>query len=202
MSISALLIEKVVHLISLGGYPSIIFLMALESMIVPLPSEAVMPFAGFLISEGKMTFALLALASTLGSVIGSLLSYYMGKYGGNTFLKHFGKYIFLNENHLIQTEQFFKKHGKKTVFIGRFIPVVRHFISIPAGIARMNMSTFLFYTILGAGIWNTFLAYVGFVLKNNWHTLEQYTKVLDIIVVLAILSVIIYLFLKKRPTHT
>jgi membrane protein DedA with SNARE-associated domain len=161
-----------------------------------------MPFAGFLISEGKMNFVAVIFISTIGSLIGSLLSYYIGKYGGNPLLKRFGKYVLLNESHLQQTEAFFQKYGGRAVFFGRLIPVVRHFISIPAGIARMNIAMFLLYTGIGAALWNGFLAYVGFVLKNNWHTLEQYTKVLDIIVVLAILSVIIYLFLKKRPTHT
>lgn len=198
MSITALIIEKVVALISLGGYPSLVFLMALESMVIPLPSEAVMPFAGFLISEGKMTFALVAISSTVGSVIGSVISYYMGKYGGNPFLKRFGKYVFLSEEHLVQTEKFFEKHGKKTVFIGRFIPVVRHLISIPAGIARMKISTFIFYTAIGAGLWNMFLAYVGYVLKNNWHTLEQYTKFLDILVVILLLGAVVWFFLKRR----
>lgn len=198
MSITALIIEKVVAIISLGGYGSLVFFMALESMIVPLPSEAVMPFAGFLISEGKMTFTLVALASTIGSIIGSLISYYIGKYGGNPFLKHFGKYVFLSEEHLTQTEKFFEKHGKKTVFIGRFIPVVRHLISIPAGIARMKMSTFIFYTAIGAGLWNMFLAYVGYLLKNNWHSLEHYTKFVDIFVVVLIVAAIIWFFTKKR----
>ncbi len=201
MSITALIIEQVVAFISIGGYPSLIALMAMESMILPLPSEAVMPFAGFLISEGKMTFPLVILFSTIGSIFGSVLSYYIGKYGGNPLLKRYGKYVLLNEEHLMKTEEFFGKYGGRAVFIGRLIPVVRHFISIPAGMAKMKMPSFLLYTTIGAGLWNGFLAYVGFLLKNNWHHLEQYTKIMDVIVVLGILGLIIYFFSKRKKTQ-
>ncbi len=194
MSITALIIEKVVAFISIGGYPSLIALMAMESMILPLPSEAVMPFAGFLISEGKMTFSLVILFSTIGSILGSTLSYYIGKYGGNPLLKRYGKYVLLNEEHLMKTEEFFGKYGGRAVFIGRLIPVVRHFISIPAGMARMKMPLFLLYTTIGAAIWNGFLAYVGFVLKNNWTSLEHYTKFLDIIVVIILVLGAVWFF--------
>jgi membrane protein DedA with SNARE-associated domain len=200
MSITSLIIEKVVAFISFGGYPSLIVLMAMESMILPLPSEAVMPFAGFLISEGKMTFPLVLLFSTIGSILGSLLSYYIGKYGGNPLLKRYGKYVLLNEEHLMKTEEFFGKYGGRAVFIGRLIPVVRHFISIPAGMANMKISSFLLYTTIGAALWNGFLAYVGFLLKNNWDHLERYTKVMDIIVVLGIFGFIIYFFAKRKSS--
>lgn len=197
MSLTAFIVEHVVQIISAGGYPSLVALMAIESMILPLPSEAVMPFAGFLISEGKMTFTLAILFSTIGSIIGSLISYYIGQYGGNPLLKRFGKYVLLNEEHLMKTEKFFEKYGGRAVFLGRLIPVVRHFISIPAGMARMKMPFFLLYTIIGAAIWNGFLAYVGFILKNNWTTLEHYTKFLDIIIVIILIAVVVW-FLYHR----
>lgn len=197
MSLTAFIIEHVVQIISSGGYPSLVVLMAIESMILPLPSEAVMPFAGFLISEGKMTFTLVILFSTIGSIIGSLISYYIGQYGGNPLLKRFGKYVLLNEEHLMKTEKFFEKYGGRAVFLGRLIPVVRHFISIPAGMARMKMPFFLLYTIIGAAIWNGFLAYVGFILKNNWTTLEHYTKFLDIIIVIILIALVVW-FLYHR----
>ena len=200
MSFTAYIIEHVVQIISAGGYPSLVGLMAIESMILPLPSEAVMPFAGFLISEGKMNFFAVIMASTLGSIIGSLTSYYIGKYGGNAILKRFGKYILLNEGHLIKTEEFFAKYGGKTVFIGRLIPVVRHFISIPAGIARMKLPQFILYTVLGAALWNGFLAYVGFLLRNNWKEIEHYTKFFDIAIVVGSIIFIIW-FLYKRKKH-
>lgn len=200
MSITTLIIEKVVAFISFGGYPSLIALMAMESMILPLPSEAVMPFAGFLISEGKMTFTLVLIYSTLGSILGSLLSYYIGKYGGNPLLKRYGKYVLLNEEHLMKTESFFAKYGGRAVFFGRLIPVVRHFISIPAGMANMKISSFLLYTTIGAALWNGFLAYVGFLLKNNWSHLERYAKIIDIIVVLGILGLVVYFLIHRKKS--
>ncbi|OGH67402.1 MAG: hypothetical protein A3B90_03060 [Candidatus Magasanikbacteria bacterium RIFCSPHIGHO2_02_FULL_41_13] len=201
MSITALIIEKVVAFISIGGYPSLLALMAMESMILPLPSEAVMPFAGFLISEGKMSFSLVIIFSTIGSIVGSTISYYIGKYGGNPLLKRYGKYVLLNEEHLMKTESFFAKYGGRAVFLGRLIPVVRHFISIPAGMAKMKMPSFLLYTTIGAALWNGFLAYVGFLLKNNWDHLERYAKIMDIIVVLGIILLIIYFFVKRKSSQ-
>lgn len=174
-------------LISSLGYGGIAFLMALESMIAPVPSEAVMPFAGFLIYEKKFGWIAVTFFSTLGSITGSTLSYLMGFYGGKPFVKKFGKYFLLNLHHLEMTERFFSKYGDRTIFISRFIPVVRHLISIPAGIGRMNYIRFSIYTILGAGIWNTFLAYLGFLLKSQWWIVRKYSELIDIFVILVIL---------------
>jgi membrane protein DedA with SNARE-associated domain len=174
-------------LISSLGYGGIAFLMALESMVAPVPSEAVMPFAGFLIYEGKFGWVEVTLFSTLGSIIGSTLSYLMGFYGGKPLVKKFGKYLLLDNHHLEMTEKFFSKYGDRTIFISRFIPVVRHLISIPAGIGKMNYLRFSIYTILGAGMWNTFLAYLGFLLKSKWWIVKKYSEIIDIFVVLFIL---------------
>jgi membrane protein DedA with SNARE-associated domain len=174
-------------LISFFGYGGVAFLMALESMVAPVPSEAVMPFAGFLIYEGKFGWAEVTFFSTLGSIIGSTLSYLMGFYGGKPFVKKFGKYLLLDTHHLEMTEKFFIKYGDRTIFISRFIPVVRHLISIPAGIGKMNYLRFSIYTILGAGMWNAFLAYLGFLLKSKWWIVKKYSEIIDIFVVLFIL---------------
>lgn len=162
--------------ISLLGYFGVFFLMVLESMVFPIPSELVLPFAGFLIVKEEMTFLFILIFSTLGSLVGSLLSYYLGKYGGNKFVLKYGKYFLLNKKHLISTEKWFSKKGELTIFLGRFIPVIRHIISIPAGIGKMNIKKFIFYTIVGAGMWNAFLTYLGFVLGNNWETIRQYSE--------------------------
>jgi membrane protein DedA with SNARE-associated domain len=156
------------------GYPGVCVLMALESMIAPIPSELVMPFAGFLVADKGWSFSLVILFSTFGSIIGSLLSYYIGYYGGNPFVLKFGKYLLLDEDDLMKTEQWFSKRGDSTVFISRFIPVVRHLISIPAGIGRMNMKKFCVYTIIGATAWNTFLALFGYVLGREWDRVQKY----------------------------
>ncbi|MEK6923364.1 MAG: DedA family protein [Nanoarchaeota archaeon] len=181
--ITEILIEYITQFISAIGYPGIFILMMLESMVAPVPAEAVMPFAGFLIADGKFTFANVMLISTLGSLVGSLISYYTGYFGGQILIRKFGKYIFLEEYHLDWTIRFFEKYGSSTILISRFIPVVRHLISIPAGYAKMKIIPFLIYTLIGAITWNGFLVYVGFKLGENWNIIEKYTSIVDIIVI-------------------
>ena len=175
--------------------------MAFESMILPVPSELVMPFAGFLIVESKFTWLLTIIFSTLGTIIGSLISYYIGYYGGYPFINKFGKYFLLDNKTLAWTESWFKNRGGKTIFISRFIPVVRHLISIPAGMGRMNIKKFIFYTILGGAIWNSFLVYLGVMLKENWKLVHEYSNVIDIIIVILIIAFIIW-FIYRHLRHS
>lgn len=188
MGITETLVEYITAIMAGGGYGVILLLMALESMVAPVPSEAVMPFAGFLIEEGRFSFTGVIAWSTAGSIIGSLISYYMGSWGGGPFVRRFGRYLLLDESHLDTTERFFAKYGDKAIFICRFIPVVRHLISIPAGIGKMNIVKFSVYTIIGAGLWNSFLAYVGYVLKENWTVVRSYSEIVDMIVVAGLLA--------------
>lgn len=183
MGITEWIAATAVGIIGASGYPGVFFLMLLESMVFPVPSEAVMPFAGFLIVDGKFTWTGVILASTLGSIVGSLLSYAIGYYGGKPFIEKFGKYLLLNTHHLEISERFFAKRGQITILISRFIPVVRHLISIPAGFGKMNLWTFSVYTIIGAGCWNAFLTWVGFELKNNWAEVMTYSHIIDLVVV-------------------
>jgi membrane protein DedA with SNARE-associated domain len=203
MGITEFLVEHFTAWIGNGGYAGLAFLMMLESMVAPVPSEAVMPFAGFLVFEGRFSFAGVIFFSTVGSIIGSLISYYAGAWGGRPFVKKYGKYLLLDTHHLALTEQFFSRYGDKTIFISRFIPVVRHLISIPAGVGRMNLLKFSIYTVIGAAIWNAFLTYVGFYLKDNWLTVRKYGEIADIVVVLIIVLAIIfflYQYLKRRKS--
>ena len=196
-----LLINHVVNWIGISGYAGLVTLMALESMVAPLPSEAVMPFAGFLIFEGKFSFHEVIFFSVLGSIIGSVISYYAGLYGGRPFVDRFGKYFLLDTHDLEVTEKFFTKYGDKTIFFSRFIPVVRHLISIPAGIGEMKIGKFLIYTAIGAGLWNSFLAYAGFRLKSHWETIRHYSQIMDIVVAALLLLGIgyfVYRHLKRR----
>lgn len=170
--------------------------MVFESMIAPVPSEAVMPFAGFLIYEGKFTWMGVAVASTSGSILGSVISYYLGLYGGKPIIEKYGKYLLLDKHHLEITERFFAKYGEGAVFISRFVPVVRHLISIPAGIGRMNLTKFLVYTTVGACAWNMILTYVGYVFKENWSTVKQYTKGVDYLIALVIVLAFCYFIYK------
>jgi membrane protein DedA with SNARE-associated domain len=183
MGITQWIANTAVAFIAATSYPGIFLLMVLESMVFPIPSEAVMPFAGFLIVTGQFTFTGVIIASTLGSIVGSLASYAMGFYGGKPFILRFGKYLLLDAHDLEITERFFAKRGELTIFISRFIPVIRHLISIPAGLGKMNIWKFILYTILGAGMWNAFLTYVGFKLKENWTEVMTYSHTIDIVVV-------------------
>lgn len=188
MGLTEFIVRYATLVISKTGYVGIGILMTMESMIMPVPSEAVMPFAGFLWFEHRLSFWGIVLASTTGSIIGSLISYCIGAYGGRPFVKRYGKYFLLNERHLDRTEDFFSRHGEITIFFSRFIPVVRHLISIPAGLGRMNIVRFSIYTIVGAGLWNSFLTWLGYHLRDNWETIRQHMEVLDIVLAAALLA--------------
>lgn len=182
------------------SYVGIFLLMTLESMVAPIPSELVMPFAGFLIFTGQFGVVPVMVASTLGSIAGSLLSYGMGMLGKPVVLRY-GRYLLLNVHHLEWTEQFFSRHGGKTIFIARFIPVVRHLISIPAGLARMPLIPFILYTAVGATLWNGFLTYLGFRLKQNWPLIQKYTHILDYFVVAGLIGATVYLVWKIKQAR-
>ncbi len=184
------------------GYPGITFLMVLESMIFPLPSEAVLPFAGYLVSIGQLNMWFVIIAATIGSVIGSWIGYEMGSFGGRRFLRKYGKYFLLNETHLDWTEQWFIKYGEKTIFFSRLIPVVRHFISIPAGTSKMNKGKFFFYTITGAFIWNWFLVWCGILLGKEWELIQSYTQPFEIVVIGIIIILVGWFVFKEIEKRT
>jgi len=160
--LTRVVVEWCTHVIHTGGYAGAGFLMALESMIAPIPSEAVMPPVGILVKRGHFVAWLAILATSLGSITGSLISYYMGYYGGRPLVLKVGKYLYLDREHLEWTEKWFARHGFITIFIGRFVPVVRHLISIPAGVGKMPILPFAIYTLVGATIWNSILLYIGY----------------------------------------
>jgi membrane protein DedA with SNARE-associated domain len=197
MSITEILANFFSNIIYEIGYVGVMVLMAMESMIFPVPSEAVMPFTGFLVYEEKFSWIGVFIFSTLGSIIGSSISYLMGLYGGRAFILKYGKYFLLEKEHLEITEKFFSKYGEITILISRFIPVVRHLISIPAGMARMNFMKFIIFTTIGASAWNMFLAYVGYILKSNWKEIMKYSKVFDLIIILAIFLLLVYFLYKQ-----
>lgn len=201
MGFTLFIATYITKFIASTGYITVFIGMIMESMVFPVPSEAIMPFAGFLIAEGKFSFLWVIIISTLGSIIGSLISYYIGFYGGQPFITKFGKYFLLDQEEFEATNRFFQKRGSITIFICRFIPVVRHLISIPAGMAKMNLWKFSILTIIGAGLWNTFLAYVGFRLRQNWQLVMQYSKTIDeviVVIILVLLGLYIYRHVHKK----
>jgi len=197
MGITETIFQNIIHLIDATGYPGVAFLMMLESMVAPVPSEAVMPFAGCLVATGRFTFFWVAASSTLGSITGSLLSYAMGYYGGRPFVIRFGKYLLLSVHDLEVTERFFRRRGTVAIFIARFIPVIRHLISIPAGMGRMNLVQFSIYTIVGACMWNMFLAWLGHHLGTHWELVHKYGSQIDLFMIIPV-SIAVFFFVKTH----
>ena len=172
------------------GYLGVVILMAIESACIPLPSEIVMPFAGYLASVGKFSLVGAATMGAIGCNIGSTLAYVIAAKGGRRAIERWGTYIFIRPTELAQTERFFARYGALAVFVGRLLPVVRTFISFPAGLARMPMLKFQVYTFLGSWPWCLALAYVGYVLGKRWDsdpTLRRLFHQFDALIVLALL---------------
>lgn len=176
--------------ISTTGYLGIMLMMAIESACIPLPSEVIMPFSGALVvpevaaAYGRNPFSLfwVATAGAIGCNLGSVLAYEVGAYGGRRLIEKYGKYILLNKHDLELADKFFKKWGAATVFVGRLLPVVRTFIALPAGIAKMPRVRFHVYTFLGSWPWCFALAYVGMKLGENWDTLGKYFHRFDVVI--------------------
>jgi membrane protein DedA with SNARE-associated domain len=180
-------------------------LMALESMIAPVPSEFVMPPLGSALASPNPHFSWTAaiIATSVGSLLGSLISYYLGYFGGKPLVMKVGRFLLVNEHHLDLTTAWFQRWGSLTVFICRFIPVVRHFISIPAGIARMNLLKFCLYTLIGATLWNTFLMWLGWKLQNNIAEILKYRTPIDLTAAaLMLFAVALWYYLHLRKPQT
>ncbi len=190
--LTAWIASTATHFIETTGYLGIMILMTLESMVAPVPSEAVLPFAGFAIFNESLTWQGVIFFSTLGSIIGSLIGYWMGAKGGRPLVEKWGKYLLLDKHDLDITEKWFSKRGDITVFVCRFIPVVRHLISIPAGMGRMNLIKFSIYTIIGAAIWNTLLTIAGYYLQENWGEIMKYSHIIDYFIVAAMVIILVY----------
>lgn len=192
------LVEFITSVISSLGYGGIFFLMILESALIPIPSEIIMPFSGFLVSSGKLGSVGVILAGSLGNLVGSVITYYLGIRLGRAFLIKYGKYILFRVHHLVWTEQLFQKYGDKISFVGRLLPVVRTYISLPAGIGKSNFIKFVVYTLVGSIIWNSLLTYAGIQLGRSWQHIDKYSGYLDIIAVVAIAVFIVWIVYSNR----
>jgi membrane protein DedA with SNARE-associated domain len=188
----------VISMIAASGYGGIFLTMAVESACVPFPSEVIMPFAGLLVSQGKMSLWAITMAGALGNLAGSIVAYLVGAFGGRPFLEHYGKYLLISHKKLEIADGWFAKYGGKAVFFSRMMPIVRTFISLPAGIARMNFLKFLIYTFVGAVPWCLLLGYIGVLLGPEWERIKPYFHILDIVVVIAFVGAVIYFVMKRR----
>ena len=169
------LISWLLNTIGSMGYPGIFLLMAMESSIFPVPSELVMPPAGYLVQQGQMNMTLVILSGTFGSLAGAYLNYFVALWLGRPLLVRYGRYVWIKEEHFTRVEAFFQHHGEISTFIGRLLPVIRHLISIPAGLARMNHVRFTLYTLIGAGIWVSVLAWIGYFIGAERALIVQYS---------------------------
>jgi len=169
-------VEWSVQLVNFLGYPGIIFLMFLESSFIPFPSELVMPQAGILAARGQMNIVVAIVMGVLGSWLGALVNYFLALRLGRPFFLRYGKYLFCPPETFAKVERFFNRHGEIGTFTGRLVPVIRQYISLPAGLARMNMARFLLFTGLGSGLWVTILAVIGKIAGENQALIREYSR--------------------------
>jgi membrane protein DedA with SNARE-associated domain len=188
----------VISVIEQLGYTGVFVAMGLESACIPLPSEVIMPFAGFVVWKGELTLIGVTLAGTAGSLAGSLVAYFVGGYGGLPFLERYGKYVLIRKSELDRAHTWFGRYGETTVFVSRLLPIVRTFISLPAGVARMDVKKFSLYTVLGSLPWCFGLAYVGVLLGPHWSDLEALFRYLDIVVIAGIIGLVGYLIYHRK----
>jgi len=182
------------------GYAGVMLAMAIESAMIPLPSELILPYAGFLVSDLSQiepltgqpwNFWIVVVVATIGNTLGSLVAYAIGAYGGRPFLERYGKYLLIRPHEIELADSFFARHGGATVFIGRLLPIVRTFISFPAGVARMRISTFIIYSTAGAFIWSMLLVYAGVVLGDNWTEIRHALQPFDLAIAFGVAAAVL-----------
>ena len=191
----------VIQTISNTGYLGIFALMIAESALIPIPSEIIMPFSGYLVSTGKFNPILVIIAGSIGNLVGSFIAYVIGIKLGREIILKYGKYILIKKSHLEWTESYFKKYGDRSTFVSRLLPAIRTYISLPAGVAKMNLKKFVIYTFAGSIIWSTLLTYVGIALGEEWTKIRHYSDYIDGLVIIGIIIIII-IIIKKRIGKT
>lgn len=197
------IINWLITTIGAMGYVGIFLLMAMESSVIPLPSEIIMPPAGYLVQQGKMDMTLVILSGTLGSLFGAYANYFAARWLGRPLLLKYGHYVLITDEHFERVERFFLSHGEISTFIGRLLPVIRHLISLPAGLAGMNHIKFSIYTLAGAFIWVSVLSWLGYFLGHNQALIMQYSHqvVIDILAASAVLIAGYVFWQRRRPVR-
>jgi membrane protein DedA with SNARE-associated domain len=190
------------------GYAGVTLAMAIESAMIPLPSELILPYAGFLVSDPRQLEPLtgqpwnlwiVVVVATLGNTLGSLVAYAIGAYGGRPFLARYGRYLLIRPHEIEIADSFFARHGGATVFIGRLLPIVRTFISFPAGVARMSVGRFIVYSAAGAFLWSLLLVYAGTVLGANWQGIREALQPFDLVIaVAAVVAIVLFVWWRLR----
>jgi membrane protein DedA with SNARE-associated domain len=182
------------------GYLGVLIAMAIESAMIPLPSELILPYAGFLISDptkleplthGPWAFWIVVVVATVGNTIGSLIAYAIGAWGGRPFLERYGRYLLIRQHEIELAERFFDKYGAATAFFSRLLPIVRTFISFPAGVARMPLRTFIAYSTAGAFLWSILLVYAGTVLGSNWVKIREALQPFDLLIAVGVVALVV-----------
>jgi len=190
--------QLILGVISAGGYAGIVLLMAIESACIPLPSEIIMPFSGYLAGQGRFSLWGVAVAGAVGCNLGSIVAYAVGAYGGRPFLERYGRYLLLTRGDLAWADRWFARYGEATVFFSRLLPVIRTFIALPAGIARMDFLRFNVYTFLGSLPWCLGLAWLGLKLGEHWEeTIRPVFEKLDLLIGLLLAAALVW-FVRAR----
>ncbi|HSX18598.1 MAG TPA: DedA family protein [Candidatus Saccharimonadales bacterium] len=196
-----LISHYIIAFIESTKYAGIFVLMALESALIPIPSEVTMPFSGFLASRGDLALIPVILVGTLANLVGSYIAYYIGFFLEETVLlkliKKYGKFILVSEHEYQKANSWFKKYGDKVIFVSRLLPGLRTVISLPAGVFRMDIKKFTLYTVSGCLIWSTLLAYIGFKLGENWQSLEKYYRKFEFLII-AVIIVLVLVYVQKH----
>jgi len=193
------IIDYLTHTISSYGYFATALLMAIESCNIPVPSEVILPFSGFLVAREGLSFWWMVFAGSVGCVIGSDVSYLLGKWGGKPFLNKYGKYFLITKKDMETSDRWFKRYGDLTVFISRMLPVIRTFVSFPAGITKINFLKFNIFTFIGSAIWSALLIYLGMLAGENWEKVRIYVERFGwLIAFLLIVIISYYIYHKTR----
>ncbi|MBQ4402946.1 MAG: DedA family protein [Selenomonadaceae bacterium] len=180
------------------GYFAVAILMAMENACIPVPSELILGFAGYLVSAERMTFTGAMIAGMIGGMIGSIFAYFVGATGGRKFVDKYGKYFFIKKSHVDLAQKWFDKYGIRAVFFSRMLPVIRTFISLPAGFARVNFKQFLFYTFAGSLPWTALILWAGIMLGDNWEYLLEIGHEFSLLFVIVSVLIIAWLYFRRK----
>lgn len=194
-----IILQYIVSLVESLGYLGIFLMTVIEGTLIPIPNEVTMIPAGYLVAAGKMHIFGVLFAGLLGNLVGGLITYYVAYHYGRDLLRKFGKYVFFSESKLDQVDAYFAKHGPISIALGRIMPGLKHFISFPAGLAKMDIKLFSIFTILGGGLWIVMLVTLGYFIGDNEATIEPYLKKMQWSIVIGVVAIVgLYLFIKRR----